>query len=128
MVVTYYDADHRPKSTPVLGLTPVRATVSVNGMATSFTIVCPCCQGRLTIDPELEAVIAHEAPPPTRSAKDLGAAFDTLRSKSAEREERFRQQMQAEAQKGKLLDRKFQEGLKKAKDSPDPPRRPFDYD
>jgi len=97
-------------------------------MATSFMIVCPCCQGKLTIDPELEAVIAHEAPPPTRSAKDLGAAFDTLRSKSAEREERFRQQMQAEAQKGKLLDRKFQEGLKKAKDSPDPPRRPFDYD
>src|SRR5438876_494877 len=52
----------------------------------------------------------------------------TTRPASAEREERFRQQMQAEAQKGKLLDRKFQEGLKKAKDSPDPPRRPFDYD
>ena len=127
-MVTYYDADHRSKSTVVLGLTPVMATVSVNAMATSFTIVCPCCQGKLTIDPELEAVIAHEAPSPTRSAKDLGAAFDTLRSKSAEREERFRQQMQAEAQKGKLLDRKFQEGLKKAKDSPDPPRRPSDYD
>ena len=97
-------------------------------MTKSFTVTCPCCQGRLTIDPEVEAVIAHETPPPTRSTKDLGAAFDTLRSKSAEREERFRQQMQAEAQKGKLLDRKFQEGLKKAKDSPDPPRRPFDFD
>ena len=97
-------------------------------MTKSFTVTCPCCQGRLTIDPEVEAVIAHETPPPTPSTKDLGAAFDTLRSKSAEREERFRQQMQAEAQKGKLLDRKFQEGLKKAKDSPDPPRRPFDFD
>ena len=96
-------------------------------MTKSFTVTCPCCQGRLTIDPELEAVIAHEAPPPTRSTKYLGAAFDTLRSKSAEREERFRQQLQAEGQKGKLPDRKFQEGLKKAKDSPDPPRRPFDY-
>lgn len=94
----------------------------------SFAVTCPCCQGRLTIDPELEAVIAHEAPPPTRSTKDLGDAFDSLRSKSAEREERFRQQMHAESQKGKLLDRKFQEGLKKAKDSPDPPRRPFDFD
>jgi hypothetical protein len=97
-------------------------------MAKSFEITCPCCQGRLTVDPELEAVIGHEPPPPTRTTKDLGAAFDTLRTKSAELEERFRQQMQAEAQKGKLLDRKFQEGLKKAKDSPDPPRRPFDYD
>ena len=109
-------------------MTWMRAAASVSAMATSFVIVCPCCQGKLTIDPELEAVIAHEAPPPTRSAADLGAAFDALRSKSAEREERFRQQMQAEAQKGKLLDRKFQEGLKKAKDSPDPPKRPFDYD
>ena len=97
-------------------------------MAAAFTITCPCCQGKLTVDPELEAVIAHEAPPPSRSARDLGDALDSLKSKSAEREERFRQQMQAEAQKGKLLDRKFQEGLKKAKDSPDPPRRPFDYE
>lgn len=97
-------------------------------MAKSFTVTCPCCQGRLTIDPELEAVIAHEVPPPARSTKDLGTAFDALRSKSAEREERFRQQMQAESQKGKLLNRKFQEGLKKAKDSPDPPRRPFDFE
>jgi len=97
-------------------------------MATSFTILCPCCQGRLTIDPELEAVIAHEAAPAPRAAKDLGAALDSLRSKSAEREEKFRQQMQAEAQKGKVLDRKFQESLKKAKDSPDPPRRPFDFE
>jgi hypothetical protein len=94
----------------------------------SFTIDCPNCHGKLTIDPELKAVIAHEAPPPKREAKDLGSAFDILRAKSSEREERFRQAAQAEGQKGKLLDRKFQEGLKRAKDSPDPPRRPFDLD
>lgn len=95
-------------------------------MAGSFQVTCPCCQGRLTVDPELQAVIAHEAAPPKRTVDDLGLAFDALRSQSAEREERFRREMQAEAKKGKLLDRKFQEGLKKAKDSPDPPRRPFD--
>lgn len=95
---------------------------------TSFTVVCPCCEGKLTIDPELRAVIAHEAPPPKRSVADLGAAFDRLQTQSAAREERFRQQMEAEAQKGKLLDRKFQEGLKRAKESPDPPRRPFEFD
>ncbi|MBI4638216.1 MAG: hypothetical protein HY727_17910 [Candidatus Rokubacteria bacterium] len=97
-------------------------------MATPFKIECPCCQARLTVDPELQAVLSHEAPPPRRAIADLGRAVDALRTKSAEREERFRQQMQAEKQKGKLLDRKFQEGLKKAKDSPDPPPRPFDYD
>jgi len=94
----------------------------------SIVVACPCCQAKLTIDPALAAVVAHEAPPPKRTVDDLGAAFDVLRSKSAEREQRFRDQMQAESQKGKVLDRKFQEGLKKAKDSPDPPKRPFDYE
>ena len=27
-------------------------------MAT-FILTCPCCNGRLTIDPKLEAVVAH---------------------------------------------------------------------
>jgi hypothetical protein len=94
----------------------------------AFSVVCPCCQGKLTIDPELRAVIAHEEPPRKRTLADLGTALGALDAKAAEREARFREQMQAEAQKGKVLDRKFQEGLKKAKDSPDPPRRPFDFE
>ena len=94
----------------------------------SFVVACPCCQAKLTIDGALKAIVAHEEPPRQRSTADLGAAFDQLKSKSAEREERFKQQMQAEAQKGKVLDRKFQESLKKAKDSPDPPARCYDYD
>ena len=94
----------------------------------SFTVECPACRAKLTLDPELRAVIAHELPPPTRTVGDLGAALDKLRSRSAQIEERFRQGVEAEGQKGKLLDRKFQEGLKKAKDSPDPPKRPFDYE
>jgi len=97
-------------------------------MATSFVVPCPCCQAKLTVDPELGAVVAHEPPPPKRTMDNLGAAFGALTVKAAEREERFRQQMQAEAQKGKLLDRKFQESLKKAKDSPDPPIKPIDID
>lgn len=93
-----------------------------------FTVECPCCKATLTVDGQLAAVVAHQAPPPARTVGDLGAAVDRLRSKATEREERFKQQMQAESQKSKLLDRKFREGLKKAKDSPDPPPRPFDFD
>lgn len=94
----------------------------------SIVVTCPCCQAKLTVDPDLGAVVAHEPPPRTRTTTDLGSAFEALRSKSAEREERFRQAQAAESQKGRLLDRKFQEGLKKAKDDPDPPARPFDLD
>lgn len=97
-------------------------------MTGSFVVPCPCCQAKLTVDPELGAVVAHEPPPPKRTVDNLGAAFGALTARAAEREERFRQQMQAEAQKGKLLDRKFQESLKRAKDSPDPPIKPIDID
>jgi hypothetical protein len=38
-----------------------------------FTVECPCCKAKLTLDPELRAIIAHEPPPPTRSVDDLGA-------------------------------------------------------
>src|SRR5207237_8849472 len=89
----------------------------------SIVVACPCCQAKLTIDPDLAAVVAHEPPPPKRTVDDLGAAFDVLRSKSAEREQRFRDQMQAESQKGKVLDRRFQAGLNKAKESPEAPQR-----
>lgn len=94
----------------------------------AFIVECPCCQAKLTVDAEVRAVISHEEPPRKRTVSDLDAALGGLGAKAREREERFRAAQAAEADKGKLLDRKFQEGLKKAKDSPDPPVRPFDRD
>jgi hypothetical protein len=93
-----------------------------------FTVRCPCCEAKLTIDSEVKAIVAHEPAPAKRTMADLGTAFGALGARAAEREARFREQMQAESQKSKVLDRKFQEGLKKAKDAPDPPRRPFDFE
>jgi len=97
------------------------------GVAT-FIVTCPCCSGRLTIDGALEAVIAHEAPPRPRSGVDLGDALSSLKGAAARREEHFKEQLRAEQSKSKVLDRKFQEGLKRAKDSPDPPLNPMERD
>ena len=94
----------------------------------SFIVTCPCCNGRLTIDPALEAVVAHEAPPRPRSGVGLDEALSSLGGQAARREQLFKEQLKAEQSKGKVLDRKFQEGLKKAKDDPSPPKRPFDHD
>jgi len=96
-------------------------------MAT-FIITCPCCSGRLTIDPGLEAVIAHEPPPRKSSGLGLGDALNSLKGEAAKREERFREQMKAEQNKGKVLDAKLQEALKKAKDDPNKPINPMDLD
>jgi hypothetical protein len=96
-------------------------------MAT-FTITCPCCNGRLTIDPKLEAVVAHEAPPRSRSGLGLGEAINSLEGEAARREERFKEQMKAEQNKSKVLDAKLQQALKKAKDDPTKPINPMDMD
>ena len=94
----------------------------------SFIVTCPCCNGRLTIDPEVEAVIAHEAPPRPRSGLGLDEALSSLGGQAAKRDQLFREQMKAEQSKGKVLDRKFQEGLKKAKDDPGKPLNPMELD
>jgi hypothetical protein len=96
-------------------------------MAT-FTITCPCCSGKLTIDPELEAVVSHEPPPRSRSGLGLGEAISSLQGEAAKREERFREQMKAEQNKSKVLDAKLQQALKKAKDDPSKPINPMDMD
>ena len=92
-------------------------------MAT-FTLTCPCCSGRLTIDPKLEAVVAHEPPPRARSGLGLGDAITSLQGEAAKREERFKEQMKAEQNKSKVL----QQALKKATDDPSKPLNPMDMD
>jgi hypothetical protein len=94
----------------------------------SFVVTCPCCNGKLTIDPALEAVVAHEPAPRPRSGLGLDEAITSLKGAAARREDLFRGQIKAEQSKGKVLDRKFQEGLKKAKDIPGKPLNPMELD
>jgi len=28
-----------------------------------FEVLCPCCQAKLRVDPEMRAVLSHELPP-----------------------------------------------------------------
>ncbi|MFQ5989598.1 MAG: hypothetical protein ACE5K9_06765 [Candidatus Methylomirabilales bacterium] len=97
---------------------------------TSAEVTCPCCEARLTIDLTLGAVLHHEPPPKPTSVADLKDAVETLKTESAQRDARFKERMRAQKDKGKVLDRKFQELLKKAKDDPSgkPPPRDIDLD
>jgi len=94
----------------------------------TFIVTCPCCNGRLTIDAALEAVVAHEAPPRPRSGLGLDEALSSLKGAAARRDALFQEQMKAEQKKPQVLQKKFEEGLKKAKDSPDPPLNPMNMD
>lgn len=95
--------------------------------ADSFEVTCPLCRARLTLDGGLQAVVHHEPPPKTGPAGDLGEAVKAVHGEAARREARFKEAAEAEKGKEKLLERKFREGLKRAKDTPPPPR-PIDLD
>src|ERR1700683_4276394 len=91
---------------------------------------CPCCEATLQIDPELKAVISsseHKKPP---SIEDIGAAVQKLKGEEARRGEVFQKSFEQHKSHQKVLDRKFDELLKQAKEKPDAPKpkRPFDFD
>jgi len=95
-----------------------------------FDVACPCCQAILKIDPETCAVIAHTVPEKPKLIEDLAAEVEKLKGAGARREEIFQKQFAAEKSHGKVLEKKFDELFKRAKENPDttPPVRDFDLD
>jgi hypothetical protein len=95
-----------------------------------FEVECPCCQAILKIDSETCAVIAHTVHEKPPAISDLAAEVAKLKGEGARREEVFRKQFEAEKSHGKVLEKKFDELFKRAKENPDlpPPKRDFDFD
>ena len=95
-----------------------------------FEVPCPCCQAILKIDPETKAVIAHTIPVKPPAIEDLAAEVEKLKGASARRDEVFRKQFEAEKTHGKVLEKKFDELFRRAKENPDlpPPKRDIDFD
>ncbi len=92
-------------------------------------VTCPCCEARLTIDPMLGKVIAHEAPPKHSNAPDLDRAAALLREQAARREALFKQSTEDVKMKSQILERKFEAALEKSKDEPvSKPTRDIDLD
>jgi Flp pilus assembly CpaE family ATPase len=94
-----------------------------------FEVLCPCCDARLRVDPETKAVLSHEVPPEERKVKDLTQAMMGLKAEAAQRQARFEESLKLEKSKKGLLDRKFQDALKRTKDAPvSRPIRDIDLD
>ncbi|HWQ53284.1 MAG TPA: hypothetical protein VN442_06340 [Bryobacteraceae bacterium] len=91
---------------------------------------CPCCQAKLKIDPETHAVISHKEMERPPAIEDLAAAVAKLKGEGARRDEMFRKSFETEKSHGKVLEKKFDELLRQAKETPDvaPPKRDIDYD
>ena len=97
--------------------------------ATTVKLDCPCCGAILFVDPSLAVVLRHEVPPPAHKAPELKDAGRLLREEATQRDQKYRDILHAEKDKGKVLDRKFQELFKKAKEEPiEKPLKDIDLD
>jgi hypothetical protein len=93
----------------------------------TIEVTCPCCEAKLTVDTDLAVVLAHIAPVRAAPDIDISDAARILADQAKKREDKFRDSWEAESKKEDVLNRKFEEGLKKAKDQPvEKPLRDFD--
>jgi len=93
-----------------------------------FDLVCPCCGAKLKVDPELKAIISHEAPKVARKFESVDDAIEGLKSHDVEREKKFAASVEAEKSKKDVLNRKFEELFEKAKSDTSKPIRDIDLD
>jgi len=86
--------------------------------STTIQITCPCCDAILTIDPALSAVLDHKLPVKPQMAVQLKDAVKQVKEESSRRDEKYQKIAEAEKNKSKVLEAKFQELFKKAKEEP----------
>ena len=98
--------------------------------APAFEVTCPCCNAVLKVDPEIKGVIAHTAAVKPKMFADIEEAARAMKEQDSRRDSIFRQSVEAQKNAGDLLEKKFQEAVRKAKESPDTgkPIRDFDLD
>jgi hypothetical protein len=100
-----------------------------NRSTENLHVTCPCCQAKLVVDAVFGAVLSHEAPVKAGPNVDLTDAQNILAEQNRQREDKFADSWFQESNKEDILAKKFEEAMKKAKDSPvTKPIRDFDLD
>ncbi len=96
----------------------------------NFEVTCPCCSAVLKIDAATRAVISHTPAVKPKTFADMEAAAKAMREQDSRRESIFQQSVEAQKHAADLLEKKFQEAVKRAKETPDTgkPIRDFDLD
>jgi hypothetical protein len=98
--------------------------------AVQFEVACPCCGASLKIDVDTKAVIAHTPKAVPKMFDDIEHAARAMKEQDSRKESIFRQSVEAQKNSADLLEKKFQEAVRKAKETPDTgkPLRDFDLD
>jgi hypothetical protein len=95
-----------------------------------IVVSCPCCQAELHIDPQTQSVIRHKEHEKPRTMADIEAAVQHYRGSAERREDAFKKSVEAHKSHADVLNKKFDEMLRIAKENPDepPPKRDIDFD
>jgi len=95
-------------------------------MSDRIELTCPCCETKLVVDKSGE-ILAEERP-----KKDLSKSFEQamtkVRSGAEKRDEAFSKAYDRTRNLDDLLEKKFEEARKKAKDDKSRPFNPLDAD
>ena len=95
-----------------------------------ITVTCTCCQAELHIDPATSAVIRHKehVKPPTFA--DMETAVQRFKGEADRRDDAFKKSVEQHKSHHDVLNKKFDEMLRLAKENPDepPPKRDIDFD
>jgi predicted metallo-beta-lactamase superfamily hydrolase len=84
----------------------------------TIQITCPCCDATLTVDTGLGVVLDHKLPIRPHMAVALKDAVKAVNEEASRRDQKYQQIAEAEKNKSKVLEAKFQELFKKAKEEP----------
>jgi hypothetical protein len=108
----------------------IRDTTMVAKQNNAFDVTCPDCGAVLKIDPQTRAIVSHTPAPRKRTFEDFETAARAMREQDERKESIFRQSVEAEKNKQELFDKKFEEAVRKAKETPSEgkPLREFDLD
>lgn len=86
--------------------------------ASTIQVTCPCCSSILSIDVPLATVLSHKEPTRPQPVTHLKDAPKMLKEEATRLDQKVQNLLEAEKSKSKVLDRKFQALLKKAKEEP----------
>ncbi len=95
------------------------------------TVSCPGCGCDLTIDTATSKVLFHKATPhESAGGKDFDQLLAGLDESKDRADEVFKREVSALKDRDRLMEDKFREAMRRAKEEPDeePPLRPWDLD
>lgn len=93
----------------------------------NFEITCPCCESTIVVDRITGDVLLHKQKE-TKVRGSLDSMVSNLEAQKNEAAQRFQRQLDAQKDRGRILEERFKEALERADKSDTPYKNPMDLD